>query len=82
MAAPPTVVQEQQQSAPSEPAQTTVAEPVGVSVDTDENANSAQSAKPKPQIADTRAAPPKAAKPAAKNEPKPAKKLTVDDLIN
>lgn len=82
MAAPPTVVQEQQSNALSEPAQTAVAEPVGVSIDTGENTNSSQSAKPKPQIADTRAAPPKAAKPAAKNEPKPAKKLTVDDLIN
>lgn len=82
MAAPQVVVQEQQATANSEPAQTTVAEPIGVSVDPDENANSSQAAKPKPQIADTRAAQPKAAKPAAKNEPKPAKKLTVDDLIN
>ena len=53
-----------------------------VVAETENGANVDPTAKPKPQIAETRAKPAKDVKPAAKNGAKPAKKLTVDDLIN
>ncbi|MBP7475182.1 MAG: hypothetical protein KA810_07990 [Pyrinomonadaceae bacterium] len=82
MAAPQTVVQEQKPIAPSEVAPTNAAEPVSVATDTNDTANVPDTTKPRVQIADTRPAPSKPTKPAAKSEAKPAKKLTVDDLIN
>ncbi|MEQ1644780.1 MAG: hypothetical protein ABL959_15130, partial [Pyrinomonadaceae bacterium] len=60
-----------------------VVEPAATVGSTEDNTNREQPTKPRPQIADTR--PPelrKTPKPAAKNEAKPAKKLTVEDLIN
>jgi len=82
MVAPQTTVQQQQPVAPIEIAPTKAAEPVSVATDTNDTANVSATTKPRAQIADTRTAPPKPTKPAAKNEAKPTKKLTVDDLIN
>ncbi len=82
MAAPQTVVQEQKSTVPSEPAPTMSTEPASATTDTGDNADVSKPVKPKPQIADTRAAPPKSAKLPVKSEPKPSKKLTVEDLIN
>ena len=79
MAAPQAVVQEPQPSSTIEPSQPAIDTTNSV-VETGNDPIGPQSAKPKPQIADVKAKPVKDTKP--KNETKPAKKLTVDDLIN
>ncbi len=79
MAAPQAVVQEPQPNSTIEPSQPAIDTTNSV-VETGNEPSGTQSAKPKPQIADVKAKPVKDTKP--KNETKPAKKLTVDDLIN